>query len=693
MSVALERLSTASGVRLMASPQTKDQGLVVWVKDVPLQDLMAKIADCAGAEWSKEESGYRLIRSATLLRTQEQDHARREIEKIQKAQAKLKEALAKEGAFDDTRVRALGAQLKGIVEEARSQNGRNDNWRHQQNVGEGLPVGRLARNLAIDLNPADLIKLDRPGRYVFSTTPNRMQLPLPKSASGLIGRYEAERSQLESFMPTIDVEQLGGLNASLYTALTNRKMKDRRVAKVLLEVRRQEFGSGLSLNLMLANQAGMVFEHGYDRLDTEGMPTGPPPTPPAAPEGEKPIPVSARSKAMTEAIRKAIQAQGGDFPSMPEPVRQVFLNPERHSIAELVLSDMLIGAAKAKGKNLVGVPTEMGAFFGTVMLSTAESLTPTQALTQLGMFMMENKLAEKDDWIQLCVEDPFSLRRTAFDRAAMGRLVRGAAARNSISIDEAAAFAATTPPDFERQFAIMYIMLSSPTAGRTFERMSWQALRFHGSLGPAQHQAFANGQPIPFGRLTPGQQSIFHDLIFGDADGMGREIRSSAPSAAPEEDEVAGYGETLKYQPTERFPNGLGPKAVVRRSDVNGDTVLGRGTYGEYPTEQEFGLDEFAYFLFNRKNNPNPEVGVNLTEFRFAKQRTLTYNFDGDDEYGQVATLKERSQVSAAVDSPDKLPADFMEKVREAMKRFSSPPATVRPPVSSLQILIQGVIR
>lgn len=56
--VALEKLSEASGVRLMASPQTKDQTLIVWVKDVPLQDLMAKIADCAGAECG--ERGERL---------------------------------------------------------------------------------------------------------------------------------------------------------------------------------------------------------------------------------------------------------------------------------------------------------------------------------------------------------------------------------------------------------------------------------------------------------------------------------------------------------------------------------------------------------------------------------------------------------------------------------------------------------
>lgn len=681
MSVGLEQLSTASGVRLMASPQTKDQALIVYVKDVPLQDLMAKIADCAGAEWVKEEAGYRLVRTASLLRKQEEAHVRMETEKIAKAQAKLRDALARDGEFNDTLARSLAAQVQSIVDEARRSNGRLANWNHQQNVGHGLPAGRLARGLAIALDPIELQNLDRPGRMVFSSTPNRMQFPLPKSFSQLLAQYEAEHVRLDSQLPSGEPHEVGGLNAEIHNLLVRKKIVDRRPAKVLLEVRRNEFAGGLGLTLFVANRAGTVLERAYENLAMDPAMAGPPPAPPPALPGESPINLSLRSKAMAEALRSAIRSQGNEFPEIPEPARQVFLNPERHTLSELILAEMLIGAAKARGKNLVATPTELGGFFGTVILSTAPSFTPSQILAQLETFIMECQFKEAEAWFTLGISDPVLLRRSAFDRAALGRMIRAAVARQSVTVEEAAAFASTTPPEFERQFAMLYLMLCSPAAGRNFERMSWQALRFHGMLGPAQSQAFADGQAIPFSRLTPAQQALFHDLIFGNSDSMGEERRRQARNRPPEEADLFGYSESLRWQPTERYPNGLGPAAKVVRRETSGDAVLAKGTYDGHPTEREFDLNGLAYHLWSQSRNANAGPEPEFTEFRHMMQRTLTYSFDADEEFAKVGVLKERSQMSAPVNSIDQLPANFMARVKEQMAKIGSEPNfAIRPP-------------
>ncbi len=67
----LPELGKAVGVPMEAETATKDEVVLVRVKDMPLQTLMAKIAEVSGAEWEEKQGVYRLGRSIDLLRKQE----------------------------------------------------------------------------------------------------------------------------------------------------------------------------------------------------------------------------------------------------------------------------------------------------------------------------------------------------------------------------------------------------------------------------------------------------------------------------------------------------------------------------------------------------------------------------------------------------------------------------------------------
>src|SRR4051812_31235563 len=62
-SVLLTALGPKIGANLSTSGHMENEVLLVKVKDVPVKDLLAKIAEAADGEWRQEQNGLRLVRS------------------------------------------------------------------------------------------------------------------------------------------------------------------------------------------------------------------------------------------------------------------------------------------------------------------------------------------------------------------------------------------------------------------------------------------------------------------------------------------------------------------------------------------------------------------------------------------------------------------------------------------------------
>src|SRR5690348_16065263 len=67
----LQEISKLSGANLKASPQTAHEILVLNVKDVPLADLMKRIAAVTSGEWP-EKSGVTWLVPANMIRQQQE---------------------------------------------------------------------------------------------------------------------------------------------------------------------------------------------------------------------------------------------------------------------------------------------------------------------------------------------------------------------------------------------------------------------------------------------------------------------------------------------------------------------------------------------------------------------------------------------------------------------------------------------
>src|SRR5687767_9081292 len=60
----LAEMTAIIGFPLETSPETAEEVFVVHFSDVPVGEVMKRIATAADGEWRKEESCYRLIRPA-----------------------------------------------------------------------------------------------------------------------------------------------------------------------------------------------------------------------------------------------------------------------------------------------------------------------------------------------------------------------------------------------------------------------------------------------------------------------------------------------------------------------------------------------------------------------------------------------------------------------------------------------------
>ncbi len=69
----LPEIAKAVGVQLLSTVQTKDEVLVIKVKDVPGSKLLEKIAETVNGTWQKEGDALRLIRTQSQLSAEAQE--------------------------------------------------------------------------------------------------------------------------------------------------------------------------------------------------------------------------------------------------------------------------------------------------------------------------------------------------------------------------------------------------------------------------------------------------------------------------------------------------------------------------------------------------------------------------------------------------------------------------------------------
>jgi hypothetical protein len=581
----LQQLSDASGVALEAAPLMAKDILAIKVKDVPLKEVMDRIATATGGEWKPVGQAYRLERSEEQYRKDVAADRAARLAAFQKSLGRLLKGVST-GVTDRASADKLAQEMQAQIElEMSNTANRNpDIWKKREQLQYRTPVSMMSARLLSAIDPAILLDIPEDTRIVFSTTPTRMQRPLGPAAFRAAQQFIREQALWAEavrrlpYKPHEGYDEDGsGLPVGFYGV---NKPKGTPV-KVLLVVNRSQRG-GMGLDMMVVDDKGRVmFRNGfaasfeeadyenYQRIEKLAQ---------AEPKEAK-LEVSPMTKRIVESIEarmNSFQGGGGATVDLPADVREFLLYPEKNDPLSTFATDFVFGYADSKKVNIV-------ALLHDDMVMLPMFMGRSQEVGVNGLKLFAETFAKVDfneaqpGWAVLRPRNPVTARGEQTDRLLMGKIVRRFAAGRP-SLDELAEIAQTAPNPFNDQMT-GYSMMLLTDMGYMWEATNWDLLRFYGSLSRGQRNMLRQGGKIQLGQLGPNQRNNLNRLIFYTQTNLGLETgdEMAAPTgieddaveipAQTAEDEMS-YGD-IRTEPTEALPNGLPPTGLLNFTVTN----------------------------------------------------------------------------------------------------------------------------
>lgn len=678
-SVVLPELGKAIGKNLLASPAVANEILLLRLKDVPEQEALDRIAKVTNATWSPETGGLRLVRTSVQAREMERTQNAEKMEAARRALAKQAERVAKMEAWDAAGARRLGESL----EEARKAMGDDYDhakYQHLQSLDSRTPIVRLTHRVAALLDPVALGQLEPGKRIVFSSSPNRLQRPLPSAAIRWVTDFLREQETWASATEGLFNTQTGFGGDGMYF---NRRIAS--VAKMLVVVERNDYDTGGSFNVrvVLGNAKGKTVGRSSISLSAESR------TPQdmealMKPDGEPyKITFSPDSEAILDRFMRMEPSQERQQKPLSDALKAKLLQPERFDPLSFATSEVLLQASEQEKRNLVANLPDSALSISYFAGRTKSGPTQLRRLSRdMGL-----KIEDAPGWMMIQPSDPMVGR---IDRRALGEFTRTVVARGRSTLEERAAFALGLPDDTPSSW-IAFSLVSLVTG--QFEMMElgeMPMLRFYALMTPQQRAAIAAKQPIPFRMLTPAQTALVLDMVYhGDEWALNVE-RPHEPS----DDMEMYFSDGLESEPTEVLSNGFSPDAYVLITE--GKNAIVQPTQKEglgYGPASPMEADNFAmqrHMASQAQQQPGGYgeylASMNFDRVRYGERRSLAFYFQlvpkvgmnkglNDDTLGPVIPF---SQV------PEAFRAEVEKRLAEYRKSpgmgFPADPPPTAPP-------------
>ncbi len=611
----LKALGEKAGVPLRATPNTAKDVLLISVKDVPLNVVMDRIAKAENASWEPENDGFRLIRSTTQQRADEdRDRAALAARYASGLQKVVTEANGLKALTD---ISARGFVEKAKEASAQTDDGKSNSWQRVQALTLEAPSGRLLTRLVALLRASDLAMMPENSRLVFSDNPNRMQQRFAVSPSSALQAFVREQSAVA----VAAGPGLASQNNNPYMQLNvlTGALKSPPV-KVNLTVIRRPFETSLTCNLEVLDAKGNILSQANRTLGSDpfrDMMSAP------ADRTAVPIKLSDESRQL-RAVFQAFNGRGntGGATLTPELKKKV-ADPFANEPLSYATSDMLLQVAEAKQANLVAVLSDMSI---AAMFPMGEGEMNTSQVTPL-LTMSSEEMTVADGWMTVLPVTPAAVRKSRCDRFALSHLLQTVVKKGTLSLDDGAAYALTCPGVNIDIIAMLSCAAIEPTAVILFESNGMAPLRFYGGLSQAQRQIAAAKQPINFASLSSGQRNALFELTFG------AESRLNMSRTMAFEEGQAPIFPT--NDPTELLPNGIPNDGRFTLTSHDEFVVLPIRSGGVQPMDQGMTATDLAWRVFSQEN---PEVGgswasdpankISLDKLMPAQRTTVSFHFD-----------------------------------------------------------------
>lgn len=700
-------LQKETGVAFNVTPQTANDVLLISVKDVPLSQLMERIADIDNAEWTKDSTGYRLIRSQGLANKYDREYLAARAGALANSIAKLKNppaTTAKGGGKTST-------EQIGAVMTFDNGNGPQEMKLPAAPKLAETPIGRALIRVLSTMNANDLASISEGGRVVFATNPTRMQRALLGTAVRELQGFAAEHQKYVQSKQQAETE----INPAKFIffgtgAQTSNEIKGG-IQKFFLIFERYEDSDDLQVTLQVADNEGNIAASSSallsGRIENDVKPL-------TVDGNEKAIELSDEAK-----LHAKLMTQDTSGPQMkfratagnnmiftvkgvalgeqmgaPVPVKATpelynkILYPEKYDPLSFAASEFIKGLSQGENSNLVASLPD------SILIPLSRRAATNTRPSDLKNFLMMNldmTVVSKDGWTTVSPNFSALSRFRRTDRFPLGLLLRGVNGKQSMSLDQAAAFAIQrNQPLRDENYEIPYVNVINKTASSTLNGLSpynWSILQLYGSMGIEQRRNMLQYGAVRAGSLSVVQASIFNRMIYQDPGGP-QFIDPNPPKKKNNQEQkmtatiamstggggtFMNFGDSkLIHERTELLPNGVPGDAMLNLKVDAQEAVLAMSADGE--RTQFMSPDEYA--IHNMMASQDQRYAADLPKYTKFMPATITnLNFEFKlSQYAQMhRDLDDNSVLPNEQAVPyDRLPASFKSKADAAFERMKA---------------------
>ncbi len=707
-SVVLKQLSDLTKVDLETSPQTENEILLISVKDVSLNDLMAKIAIAASADWRQEGSKFRLVANKVMRRKEDDAEAAKRIGDVRKAIAD-REAQAKK--MRDRFAKMMADEAKKTAAKADTKKG--DKQEAAPDFSEMPPVNpdeTAFNGLLREIDPTPLALMEPGERVVYATDANKTQHPLGPSATEILNTFIKAHNEMVAQQPPEAVDQNNGVDTQqaemIRKFMKRQNSKIGTVSKALLIASDSGFGiqMGVMLELRLYDAKGNVLFSGNSNLAVNGenpfmgamatdaedtsVAVAAPPQPAKAanagpPQKRTPIQLSEDSKAIQESTKG--MATGMAMMQIKPELRKHLLMPSLYDPLSFLDSDELLAYGTSRQRPIVadlpdGEDSLFGLFGNEGKVPSLEEFTES---INKGTAMVS---VPDDTFTIIKSARPTRTRMYRTDRIALTALVQASEEKGVPSVDDLSAYAVTSPSPMQGKVSQMYLMLFVPGSLQMgLDGGQWSMLRLYGHLPEEARNTLINGGRIGLGNL-PGASRADADLLVY---GSGNRLTVDDGKKSGDEDlpsfmraSLSMFNDSSDYrtEPTEVAPNGLPNDGFVELKGVTEPfaTIAGENTSPITAMLGALGPEEFALLNLMKSQKGAEMLSAMLppmNRLKVGSRSVMNFTFHIAPQVVVKETLKDHHiDKNAAIVSEKSLPSDFMKLIAnkmEALKKSS----------------------
>jgi len=682
-SVVLQELSGITGVKLETPGSAGSEVLLISVTDVPIRELLNRIASTTSSEWQIVGETWRLVPNVTLQRQQDAQRRQKRIDAVQKALKQLEST---------TRPKAPEAED--------TPDGKASPAAQFPMGGDGMPASIALAQIALGLDARAIADVEPGERIVFSNFPTRMQLALPRNWPTAQERLikaqntmAAARKEAED-LPRTPEEKQAMEWAEQMGFMGSMKPITQSPAKALIAFARNSLWGGITITVALFDGTGKTLFSGNTSLnvqDDEALidmgdfelpnPRGEPTKKPEPPIQDQPMKFSEHAEELLTLISLGDTDMLNRQPS--DGLKAKLLRPDTFDPLSFTHSEALLEASARKKAHMVACLPD-----GLIGLFRASAKVPNLPLVYLDQLKKGNHtiVEEKDGWIVVSPKEPSLSRKNRTDRVALSALLQAAESKGIPSLDDLAAYAIKNEDPMRTPAGMYYLAIMAPSAVSSGMAgiVSWDMMRFYGHTALAQRQQLASGLRLPFSGLNSAQRAILNKLSYGanarlEVDRPGENKPDAGGFMVMIQRLLPPLSKDYRDEPTEVMPNGVPAAGSVSLSIESDSFVFPVNAKGARNTRMgPLGADELAamkYFMEQPMFEQASGMLPSMEKLVVGSRSNLLFTFQLAPGVSMRHTLHDdQIAKNASAVAWDNLPAAFRDKIGKRIEEFKKNP-------------------